>query len=67
MVIIDKILSFDVGIINLAYCFLTKKEYIENGVKILKWDIMDWAIIDLADREEHKCTNCKKKASLNGS
>ena len=64
MVIIDKILSFDVGIINLAYCFLTKKEYIENGVKILKWDIMDWAIIDLADREEHKCTNCKKKASL---
>jgi len=62
--IIDKILSFDVGIINLAYCFLTKKEFIENGKKMLKWEIMDWEIIDLADREEHKCTNCKKKASL---
>jgi len=60
----DKILSFDVGIINLAYCFLTKKQYIENNKQIFKWEIMDWAIIDLADREEHKCVSCKKKASL---
>ena len=60
----EKILSFDVGIIHLAYCFLTKKEYIENDKKIYKWEIMDWAIIDLTDREEHKCSLCKKPAKL---
>jgi len=58
----EKILSFDVGIIHLAYCFLTKKEYIEDNKKIYKWDIMDWAIIDLTDREDHKCSLCKKPA-----
>jgi len=63
----EKILSFDVGIINLAYCYFTKKEYPnpENPeIKNYKWDILDWAIIDLSDREDHLCTNCKKKASL---
>jgi hypothetical protein len=39
----EKILSFDVGIIHLAYCFFTKKDG--------NWDILDWAIIDLTDRE----------------
>ena len=61
----EKILSFDVGIIHLAYCFLTKKEYIEEGNKKYKWDIMDWAIIDLADRADIKCTTCNKNASFN--
>ena len=57
---IEKILSFDVGIIHLAYCLLSKKEV--DGK--YKWDISDWAIIDLADRESHKCNNCNKNASL---
>ena len=61
----EKILSFDVGIIHLAYCFLTKKEYIEEDKKKYKWDIMDWAIIDLADRVDIKCTTCNKNASFN--
>jgi len=52
----EKILSFDVGIIHLAYCFFTKK----NG----NWDILDWAIIDLTDRENHKCSMCTKPAKL---
>jgi len=60
----EKILSFDVGIIHLDYCFLTKKEYIENNKKVYKWELMDWAIIDLTDREEHKCSLCKKPAKL---
>jgi len=57
----EKILSFDVGIINLAYCLFTKKAD-SNGK--LNWDIIDWAIIDLAERQEHKCQDCGKKASL---
>ena len=57
----EKVLSFDVGIIHLAYCLLSKKED-TNGK--LNWEITDWAIIDLADRESHKCTMCNKVASL---
>jgi len=52
----QKILSFDVGIVHLAYCFFTKNND--------KWEILDWAIIDLTDREELKCSVCKKHASL---
>jgi hypothetical protein len=33
-----KILSFDVGIKNLAYCLMEKKD---NNVKILKWEIIN--------------------------
>ena len=59
------ILSFDVGVINLSYCLLTKKEFIKNdGTKYIDWFIIDWAIIDLAERQEHKCQDCGKKASL---
>lgn len=52
----EKILSFDVGIIHLAYCFFTKKDG--------NWDILDWAIIDLTDREDRKCSMCAKPAKL---
>jgi len=48
------ILSFDVGIIHLAYCLFTK----END----KWKIIDWNNIDLSDREFTKC-HCGLKAS----
>jgi hypothetical protein len=41
------ILSFDVGIINLAYCLFTKEN---NKLKIL-----DWNIINLTNRESTKC------------
>lgn len=60
----EKILSFDVGIIHLAYCYFTKKEYIENDVKKYKWDILDWSIIDLTDRDELKCSVCNRTANL---
>ena len=49
------ILSFDVGIIHLAYCLFTKKDN--------NWFIIDWNNIDLTDREENKC-NCGLKATF---
>lgn len=65
----ETILSFDVGIIHLAYCFFTKKEYKEkdlsgNEKSVYKWDIIDWALIDLTDRDELKCLVCNKNATL---
>lgn len=50
-----KILSFDVGIKNLAYCYLEIKE---NCIKILKWDI-----IDLSTSKKYSCNNlnCNNK------
>lgn len=58
------ILSFDVGVINLSYCLLTKKEFIKNdGTKYIDWFIIDWAIINLTNRDEQKC-NCGLPAKL---
>ena len=48
-----KILSFDVGIKNLAYCYL---EYKEQQINIIEWDIINIC------REKHWiCKNKKKK------
>lgn len=49
-----KVLSWDVGIINLAYCLINY----ENK----KWQIEDWGIINLTDRENYKCLSCGKNA-----
>jgi hypothetical protein len=58
------ILSFDVGVIHLSYCLLTKKELINNdGSKKIDWEILDWNNIDLTNRDEMKC-HCGAKASL---
>jgi len=51
-----KVLSWDVGIINLAYCMI---EY-ENE----NWKILDWGIINLTNREKMICSNCGKNASF---
>jgi len=47
-----KILSFDVGIKNLAYCYLEYKD--------AKIDIIEWDIINIC-REKHWICKCKKK------
>jgi len=47
-----KILSFDVGIKNLAYCYLEYKD--------AKIDIIEWDIINIC-REKHWVCKCKKK------
>lgn len=58
------ILSFDVGVIHLAYCLMTKKEFIKSdGTKKLDWHILDWNNIDLTNRDEQKC-HCGAKAKL---
>lgn len=53
------ILSWDVGVIHLAYCLLTKKIYDSNK---LNWEIKEWNIIDLTDRNDYKCI-CGAKAT----
>ena len=58
------ILSFDVGVIHLAYCLLTKKEYKkEDGMTYYDWVILDWNNIDLTNRDTMNC-HCGAKASL---
>lgn len=47
------VLSFDVGIVNLAYCILKKKE--DNTFEILKWDLIN------VDENKLTCSNKNKK------
>jgi hypothetical protein len=51
------VLSWDVGIINLAFCLID----FENKDK---WKILDWGIINLTDRDKIKCTICKKNPTF---
>jgi hypothetical protein len=61
------ILSFDVGVIHLAYCLMTKKEFIKSdGTKSIDWHILDWNNIDLTNRDEQKC-HCGAKANLSNT
>jgi len=47
------VLSFDVGIVNLAYCILKKKE--DNTFEILKWDLIN------LDENKLLCTHITRK------
>ena len=53
-----RLLSWDVGIINLSYCL------IEYDKKNLTWKIIDWDIINLTNRDKIKCFQCGAKPSL---
>ena len=55
------ILSFDVGLINLSYCILTKKKFNDD---IEKWEIIEWNMIDLTNRSNEICCVCNNKACL---
>jgi len=58
------ILSFDVGVVNLSYCLLTKSDN--------NWNIIEWNNIDLTNRNELLCNYidsksnslCNKKANF---
>ncbi len=52
-----KVLSWDVGIINLAFCLI---DYDQNTKK---FKILDWDIINLTDRDKMKCTECNANPS----
>jgi len=61
------ILSFDVGVIHLSYCLLTKKEFIKSdGTNKIDWYVIDWNNIDLTNRDEQKC-HCGAKAKLSNT
>lgn len=47
-----RVLSWDIGIINLAYCLI---DY-EKTTNVFK--IIDWGIINLTDRDKMKCFHC---------
>jgi len=56
----DVIISFDIGIRNLAYCIM---QY--NGIQHNKYEILSWNVIDLMDlKSNFKCqiNNCKTNA-----
>ncbi len=52
-----KVLSWDVGIINLAYCLIDYNKQTKD------YKILDWDIINLTDRDKMKCTQCNANPS----
>jgi hypothetical protein len=59
------ILSFDIGLINLSYCILTKDKFInDQNEEFISWSIIEWNNIDLTNRVNEICSICGKKASL---
>lgn len=52
-----RLLSWDVGILNLSYCLI---EYDSDK----KWKIIDWDIINLTDRHKMICYQCGAKPSF---
>jgi hypothetical protein len=55
-----KILSFDVGIKNLAYCLFSINCCNDNILKILKWDVIN--LCDTVVSKKYTCSLCKKNA-----
>jgi len=53
-----KVLSWDVGIINLAFCL------IDYNVETKGFTILDWDIINLTERSLIKCSQCKLAPSF---
>ena len=53
-----RILSWDVGIINLAYCL------IEYNKEDKKYSILDWNVINLTERDKMKCHQCQANPSF---
>lgn len=51
-----KILSWDVGIIHLAYCILS----LDND----KWTIYNWGLLDMSNKDAIKCRYCDKTAKV---
>lgn len=51
-----RLLSWDVGIINLSYCLIEYNKKSETSG--LSWKIIDWDIINLTNRDKMKCFQC---------
>jgi len=68
---IMKILSFDVGIKNLAYCLFSINSCNDKMLKILKWDVINLCessaaststSSDIFSKKKYRCSVCKKNA-----
>lgn len=59
-----KVLSWDVGIINLAYCLLEIKKENINNQNIYKYHVLHWGLINLSKKNIKLCQICSKNASL---
>jgi hypothetical protein len=57
-----KILSFDVGIKNLAYCLFSINCCNDNILKILKWDVINLCDDTIVSKNKYTCSLCKKNA-----
>jgi hypothetical protein len=55
-----KLVSFDVGLRNLAFCVMEGTT--RSNVKILHWDLID-VMAESAGHDEAKCFKCKKPAN----
>lgn len=53
-----RVLSWDIGIINLAYCVIDYNKDTSN------FTIIDWDVINLTDRDKIKCSKCQLKPSF---
>jgi len=62
--IYPKILSFDVGVVNLSYCLLTQKMDCNNQ---LHWAIIEWNNIDLTNTDIKLCTFKNSHNTENGN
>ena len=56
-----RLLSWDVGIINLSYCLI---EYDNSDKSNPIWKIIDWDIINLTNRDKIKCFQCGANPSF---
>lgn len=56
-----KLVSFDVGLRNLAYCVMEGKN--RSNVKILSWDLIDVMAEGSGFEDNPKCHKCKKAAN----
>uniref|UniRef100_A0A6C0J654 Mitochondrial resolvase Ydc2 catalytic domain-containing protein n=1 Tax=viral metagenome TaxID=1070528 RepID=A0A6C0J654_9ZZZZ len=52
------VLSWDVGILNLAFCL------IDYNTETKQWKILDWNLINLTNRNQIKCFQCGCKPAL---
>ena len=58
------ILSFDVGIKNLAYCLVNVTDAAAKKFDILDWGVINLMVTDKTADASHKCMTCSKKATL---
>jgi hypothetical protein len=60
-----KILSIDVGMKNLAYCYIEKNDTLHDTSNN-SYSILDWNVVDLTDSDKYVCKCLKKNNKVCG-